>query len=96
MSENDRNNEEYSDFSNVEAMKNFIVPEQLPEGPYGSPRGKYTPVENKSTPWKPGQRYYSAFNYENKNLHQDLERHISPSHPTHDDPHQNEEKPYGK
>ena len=86
--------EKYTDFSNVETMKNYLTPETLPEGPYGSPRGKDTPVENKSTPWKEGQRYYSAFNYENKTLHQDMPRQDPLAHPTHDDPNQNEQQPY--
>lgn len=86
--------EKYTDFSNVETMKNYLAPETLPEGPYGSPRGKDTPVENKSTPWKEGQRYYSAFNYENKTLHQDLPRQDVLAHPPHDDPNENEQPPY--
>jgi hypothetical protein len=90
----DKSKETYSDFSNVETMRNFITPEQLPEGPYGSPRGKYEPVQNKSTPWKEGQRYYSAFNYEFKSLHQELPRQDPASHPTHDDPSESEEQPY--
>lgn len=36
--------ETYHDFSTVEARKNFLVPETLPEGPYGAPRGKDEPV----------------------------------------------------
>ncbi|MFC0523865.1 cytosolic protein [Pontibacillus salicampi] len=76
----------YSDFANVEAMRNYVTPEQLPEGPYGAPRNKDKPVENKSTPWREGQRYYSAFNYENKSLHEDLPRQDPASHPTHDHP----------
>ncbi|WP_335870315.1 cytosolic protein [Bacillus sp. 2205SS5-2] len=78
--------EEYHDFSNVEAQRNFLLPEQLPEGAYGSPRGKHMLVENKTTPWKTGLRYYSAFNYEFKGLHQDLPRQMDGAHPTHDDP----------
>ncbi|KHF28311.1 hypothetical protein LR68_02853 [Anoxybacillus sp. BCO1] len=42
--------ETYHDFSTVEAMKNFLVPETLPEGPYGSPRGEHEPVQNKKYP----------------------------------------------
>jgi hypothetical protein len=90
----DKEDEVYSDFSNVETYRNFIVPETLPEGPYGAPRGKHTPVENKSTPWREGQRYYSAFNYENKSLHQDIPRQEPGSHPVHADPDVNEEPPY--
>ncbi|MYL55365.1 cytosolic protein [Pontibacillus yanchengensis] len=92
MAQNDKNinknpdSDGYSDFANVEAMRNYLTPEQLPEGPYGAPRNKYKPVENKSTPWKEGQRYYSAFNYEFKSLHEDMPRHDTPAHPTHDHP----------
>ncbi|MGR9048957.1 cytosolic protein [Halobacillus faecis] len=76
----------YSDFANVEAQRNYLTPEQLPEGPYGAPRNKYEPVTNdKSAPWTDEQRYYSAFNYENKGLHQDLPRHEDGAHPTHDE-----------
>ncbi|WP_100373935.1 cytosolic protein [Bacillus sp. FJAT-45037] len=90
----DKEEDQYSDFSNVETMRNFILPEITPEGPYGSPINKDTPVVNKSTPWKPGQRYYSAFNYEFKSLHQNLPRKYPGHHPTHDDPNKNEEPPY--
>ncbi|WP_211278996.1 cytosolic protein [Sutcliffiella halmapala] len=82
LSEKDK--EQYSDFTNVENMQNHLFPETLPEGPYGSPRGKDTPVENKSTPWKEGQHYYSAFNYENKALHNDLPRQFPGADPTHE------------
>ncbi|MTH53870.1 cytosolic protein [Bacillus mangrovi] len=86
-----RDEEEYHDFSNVEKMRNYVTPEITPEGPYGAPRGKDSPVENKSTPWHEGQRYYSAFNYENKNLHQELPRQHPGAHPPHDDPDRNEQ-----
>ncbi|WP_096199144.1 cytosolic protein [Bacillus sp. FJAT-45350] len=88
--------EEYTDFSNVETQRNFLTVEDLPEGSYGSPRNKEKPVENKETPWKEGQRYYSAFNYEFKNLHQDMPRQFPGAHPTHDDKEKNEETPYNR
>ncbi|MCT2535908.1 hypothetical protein NC661_08300 [Aquibacillus koreensis] len=81
----------YTDFSNVEDMKNYLVPEQTPEGPYGSPINKDTLVSNKSTPWQEGQRYHSAFNYPNKDLHEDLPRQIDGAHPLHD--HEGDVKP---
>ncbi|MDE5415322.1 cytosolic protein [Alkalihalobacterium chitinilyticum] len=81
----------YTDFSNVETQRNFIFPETLPEGPYGSPVNR--PL-GKSTPWREGQRSYSAFNYEFKSLHQNLPRQFPGAHPTHDDPDKNEEPPY--
>lgn len=48
--------EKYSDFSTVEKQKNFLTAEEFPEGPYGSPHRADEPVQNKSTPWKKGQR----------------------------------------
>jgi hypothetical protein len=89
-----KNKETYSDFSNVEKQRNYLLPEELPEGPYGAPRGESSPVENKSTPWKAGQRYTSAFTYENKSLHQGLPRQMDGAHPPHDDPDKNEQAPY--
>ncbi|MDQ0162069.1 cytosolic protein [Aeribacillus alveayuensis] len=90
----DQKRRQYSDFSNVETMRNFLIPEGLPEGAYGSPRNKYEPVENKSSPWEEGQQHYSAFNYEFRSFHQDLPRQDPGSHPPHDDPSQNEQPPY--
>ncbi|WP_227937460.1 cytosolic protein [Alkalihalobacillus deserti] len=90
----DKEGQVYTDFSNVETQRNFLVAEDLPDGPYGSPFNKDKPVENKSTPWLEGQRYYSNFNYEFKSLHQNLPRQFPGAHPTHDDPNKNEEPPY--
>ncbi|MFD1708645.1 cytosolic protein [Siminovitchia sediminis] len=101
MIENNRGGEQpdkeeitYTDVSNVETQRNFLIPEEYPEGAYGAPIGEDTPVENKSTPWKEGQRKYSAHNYENKSLHQNLPRQTPGAHPTHDDPNQEAEPPY--
>lgn len=78
--------EKYDDFANVEVQRKFIIPEDLPEGSYGAPRGADTRVENKSTPWGEEQRPYSAFNYENKTLHEDIPRQYPGAHPPHDNP----------
>lgn len=75
--------EKYSDFSNVEIGANYVIPEDTPEGPYGSPVNKKL---GKTTPWREGQRSYSAFNYEFKSLHQGLPRQDPGAHPPHDDP----------
>ncbi|MDQ0273058.1 cytosolic protein [Cytobacillus purgationiresistens] len=79
----DEKEQAYSDFSNVESQKNDLAVEDLPEGPYGSPVGKYKPVENKSSPWQEGQRQSSAFNYENKELHHNKPRQMDGAHPPH-------------
>ncbi|GGD03919.1 hypothetical protein GCM10007216_38190 [Thalassobacillus devorans] len=89
-----RKEQKYTDFSNVETQRNFLVPEDFPDGPYGSPIRKDEPVEYKSTPWKEGQQYYSNFAYENRNLHEDLPRQYPGAHPTHDDKEMDSEAPY--
>jgi hypothetical protein len=84
----------YFDLSNVEKQKNYLTFEEFPEGPFGSPIRENEPVENKSTPWREGQRTYSNFNYENKTFHQDIPRQMEGAHPTHDDPTTDEQPPY--
>ncbi|MDQ0215166.1 hypothetical protein J2S13_001565 [Oikeobacillus pervagus] len=88
------NQEEYTDVSNVETMRNFLTSEELPEGAYGAPQGKEEPVENKSTPWEEGQRFHNPFGYENKTLHQNLPRQMDGAHPPHDDPERDNQRPY--
>ncbi|MBO1513745.1 hypothetical protein [Metabacillus bambusae] len=88
------NEEEYTDFSNVEKQRNFLTHEDFPEGAYGSPYRKDDPVENKSTPWKEGQQYYSNFTYEYRNMHEDVPRQFPGAHPTHDEKDKDTEAPY--
>lgn len=90
----DKNQRIYTDFSNVESQRNFLTAEEYPEGPYGSPINKLEPVENKSTPWLPEQRKYSAYNFENKTLHKDMPRQMEGAHPPHDDPDKSTQSPY--
>ncbi|MFN2745028.1 MULTISPECIES: hypothetical protein [Bacillus] len=81
----------YEDLSNVETQREFLAAEEFPEGAYGAAAGKNEPVENKETPWREGQQYYSNFTYEFRNLHQGLPRQYPGAHPTHDEDDQNEE-----
>ncbi|MCO0597714.1 cytosolic protein [Peribacillus butanolivorans] len=90
----EKEEETYHDFSNVEKQRDFLIPEEFPEGPFGSTIAQDAPVENKSTPWQEGQRFQSAFNFENKSLHEDLPRKYPGAHPTHDDPEKPEQPPY--
>ncbi|MED3690118.1 cytosolic protein [Peribacillus butanolivorans] len=90
----EKEEETYHDFSNVEKQRDFLIPEEFPEGPFGSTIAQDAPVENKSTPWQEGQRSQSAFNFENKSLHEDLPRKYPGAHPTHDDPEKPEQPPY--
>jgi hypothetical protein len=86
--------EKYTELSTVQKQQDFLTAEEYPDGPYGSPIGKNEPVQNKSTPWKEGQRYYSNFNYEDKSFHQDIPRQMEGAHPTHDDPDKDAQPPY--
>ena len=54
--------DQHDDFLNVEQYSTYLTSEELPEGAYGSPIHVNEPVTNKSTPWKEGQQFYSAFN----------------------------------
>jgi hypothetical protein len=83
--------DKYTNFSNVEVTQNYLFPEEFPEGPFGSPINREL---GKSTEWQEDQRSYSAFNYENKTLHQDIPRQYPGAHPTHDDNTTETEKPY--
>ncbi|WP_088105186.1 hypothetical protein [Halalkalibacter urbisdiaboli] len=89
-----KEDEQYTDFSNVETQRTFLTAEEYPDGPYGSPIRKNEPVENKNTPWKHGQQYYSNFAYEFRNMHQDLPRQFPGAHPTHDEDNKDREEPY--
>ena len=66
--------ENYHDFLNVEKQRHSLIPEEFPEGPFGSSRGEDSPVVNKSSRWKEEQSFQRAFNYENKLLHENLPR----------------------
>lgn len=92
----DKDSEKYTELSTVAAQRNFLTAQEYPEGPYGSPIRKDEPVQNKSTPWREGQRKYSAYNYEFKSLHQDLPRQMDGAHPPHDDPDTDIQHPYSE
>ncbi len=90
----DTDSKKYTELSTVEKQQSFLTAQEFPEGPYGSPIRKDEPVQNKSTPWLEGQRYYSSFNYEFKSLHQDIPRQMEGAHPPHDDPDTDAQPPY--
>ncbi|UJL45188.1 hypothetical protein KFZ58_12295 [Virgibacillus sp. NKC19-16] len=82
----------YSDFSNVDSRRNTLIPEEYPEGPFGSTIHKDEKVEGKSTPWREGQKRDSAFVYPDRDLHDDLPRQTPGAHPLHDEPGNPKEK----
>src|SRR5699024_2358739 len=80
-----KHKKDYSDFSNVKDRHNNLVPEELPEGPYGSPINMDEPIKTKSTPWEKGQRRKSAYVYPVKDLDEDLPSQAPGSHRIHDE-----------
>lgn len=74
---------EYSDVSTVESQVDNLLPEEFPEGAYGSPVNRQ-PL-GKDGDFLESQRATSAFNYEGKSFHEGLERHDPNAHPTHDE-----------
>jgi len=82
---------DFSDFTNVKNMHDDLIPEEFPEGSFGSPFNETKPVSGKSSPWEPGQRRQSAFIYPDKAIHDDLPRQTPGAHPLHDHPDHKEE-----
>jgi len=82
-------NQQYSELSTVESMRNEILPEEFPDGPYGA--ATHEVKLGKATGWEDQQHRVSNLAYEYRNFHQNLPRHEPASHPVHDDPTLNEE-----
>jgi hypothetical protein len=61
-----------TDVSTVESQRNDLIPEEFPEGPYGS--GLQVETLGKSKPWRIDQRSPNRFDYENQALHAGLSR----------------------
>lgn len=62
---------EYTDLSTVESQRNDTIPEEFPEGPYGS---TLQASLGKTEPWREDQRPPNRFDYENRSLHEQEER----------------------
>ncbi|RKQ29604.1 hypothetical protein [Oceanobacillus halophilus] len=78
-------NKKFSDFSNVDKTQNELIPEEFPEGAFGSAFNKDKPVTSKTTPWEEGQKRTSAFVYPDEEQHEDLPRQTPGAHPIHDE-----------
>lgn len=74
---------EYTDVSTVESQRNDLIAEEFPEGPYGA--DLLSETLGKSSPWRDDQRPPNRFAYENRELHEGLERRDPPAHITHDE-----------
>jgi len=61
-----------TDLASVESQRNDLIPEEFPEGPYGSPAPMHS--LGKSEPWRDDQRSPNPYGYENRELHDGLDR----------------------
>ncbi len=78
-----RQTRKYRDVKTVESQWNDLVPEEFPDGPYGSIR---EPEHlGKTSPWRETQHASSGFTYENREFHEGIPRQFPGSHPTHDE-----------
>ncbi|WP_087972706.1 hypothetical protein [Oceanobacillus rekensis] len=80
----DYREKEFSDFSNVEKQRNQLIPEEFPEGAYGSEMNQDEKVTGKSEPWTEGQYRDSAYVFPDRAQHEGLPRQADGAHPTHD------------
>lgn len=77
---------DFSDFTNVKKIHDDLIPEEFPEGAFGSPINAMQSIQGKSSPWEKGQHRQSAYVYPDKSIHNDLPRQAPGAHPTHDEP----------
>ncbi len=80
-----KESKDFSDFTNVKNIHDDLIPEEFPEGSFGSPINANLPVTGKSSPWEIGQRRQSAYVYPDKAAHEDLPRQTPGAHPLHDE-----------
>ncbi|PKR78099.1 cytosolic protein [Halalkalibacillus sediminis] len=78
------NNKDSDDFKVVEVQNQYQGAQEFPEGTYGQPIHKDEPLKAKR--YNPNRRHYSAFNYENKQLHHDMPRKYPGAHNPQDAP----------
>ncbi|WP_171691873.1 hypothetical protein [Paenibacillus germinis] len=64
--------DDFTDLETVESQRNDLIPEEFPEGPYGTSLN--TESLGKSSPWRKDQRPPNPFSYENRELHEGIKR----------------------
>ncbi|WP_410984553.1 hypothetical protein [Bacillus cereus] len=61
----------YTDVTAAEARHEYLIPEEFPEGPYGSSTNRNL---GKSTPWEKDQKTHKAFSYEYEKQYEEPEQ----------------------
>lgn len=77
----ENNREKHTTFDNVKRMHDELIPEEFPEGSFGSPIRADEPVTGKSTPWEEGQQRKSPYSYPYEEIHEDLPRQAPGAYP---------------
>ncbi|WP_152655046.1 hypothetical protein [Oceanobacillus sp. CFH 90083] len=72
---------DYQELSTVQKQHDTLIPEEFPEGAYGSGIRENELVSGKSTDWEEGQHRTSAFTYPDKKQHKKLQRRVPGAHP---------------
>ncbi|WP_028401590.1 hypothetical protein [Bacillus panaciterrae] len=86
----EKEDEQYTDFAAVEAQHQYVIPEEFPEGPYGS---SINSKLGKSTPWGKDQKTHKALSYDYEKPYEETERQYPDAAPTLDNPDPHELKP---
>ena len=76
-----RKKDDYKEISTVQKQHDTLIPEEFPEGPYGSGIHEHELVSGKSTDWEEGQHRSSAFTYPDREQHKKLQRRAPGAHP---------------
>lgn len=84
-----RKKRSHHDVKTVQSQRNQLFFEEFPEGPYGASTNE--DVLGKESPWRSSQHAAPQYTYEMRDFHEGIPRQAPGSHPTHDDPNQNEE-----
>jgi len=70
----ERRDQQNEDLGTVESRRNELIPQEFPEGPYGSPAPINSSTLGDRSPWREDQHAIDAFDYENRELHAGLDR----------------------
>lgn len=66
-----KKDEQYTDVTTAEAKHQYVIPEEFPEGPYGSSSNKKL---GKSNPWDKDQKTHKAFSNEYEKQFEETEQ----------------------
>ncbi|WP_459502492.1 hypothetical protein [Bacillus sp. C1] len=66
-----KKDKQYTDVTAAEARHEYVIPEEFPEGPYGSSTNRKL---GKSTPWEKNQKRHTALSYEYEKQYEETDQ----------------------